>query len=72
MVIMPAPPAPLIALPKRKTPKLEACEVNTPPRENSIAATNMQFLGEKIWVRRAAIGERLDMAIYEGSEWAVM
>jgi hypothetical protein len=31
--------------------------------ENITEAANIQFLGEKIWARRAAIGDRLDMAI---------
>lgn len=37
--------------------------MTTPPIAKSIAALRIQFLGEKIWARRAAMGDMEDMPI---------
>lgn len=63
IVMIPAPPTPLIALPIRKVLRSGACDVTTPPMANSDAAIVMQFLGENIWAKRAAIGDMEDKPI---------
>lgn len=63
IVMIPAPPIPLMALPMRKVLRSGACEVTMPPIEKRNAAVKIQFLGEKIWARRAATGDMEDRAI---------
>ena len=63
IVIIPAPPIPLIALPNKKVVKVLACDVITPPIENRTEATMMQFLGEKTSDNRAASGDIEDIAM---------
>jgi hypothetical protein len=48
IVMMPAPPIPLIARPTKKAARDLACDVTTPPIANRREATIIQFLGEKI------------------------
>jgi len=63
IVKIPAPPTPLMPLPSKNELSDWAREVTMPPIENSTDATMIQFLGEKICARRAAIGDMLDIAI---------
>ena len=63
IVIMPAAPVPLITRPSKNTSMLGACDVTTPPIEKRTAAKKMHDLGEKTCASRAAIGEKLDIAI---------
>jgi hypothetical protein len=64
MVMIPAPPIPWMALPRRNTFTSLAWDVTIPPTAKKRDPAKIQFLGEKIWASLAASGEVLDIAIY--------
>jgi hypothetical protein len=64
IVIIPAPPIPLIVRPARKIAREGAWDVISPPKEKAIADTNRHFRGENSCDKRPATGAQLDIAIY--------